>query len=163
MEVQFEAGAGFVAKRSTPIIRDAQVLIRRGIDLIERNHFREAASVLSQAVELDPGSSMAFLALGIALGRLLRIPEATEALEKAAELDPKGFYPRYRLGELYIRVGVPITAREHLQAAMDLSRNAQERSLVRELLALDDKRGAKRLWRPDFSRLFRRRKRPQGD
>jgi Flp pilus assembly protein TadD len=161
MEVQFETGAESVAKRSTPIIRDAQVLLRRGIDLIERNRFEEAASVLGQAVELEPGSSTTFLALGIALGRLLRIPEAEEALEKAAELDPKGFYPRYRLGELYMRVGVPTAAREHLQAAMDLSHNAEERSLVRQLLALDDKRGAKRIWRPDFSRLFRRRKPPQ--
>jgi len=148
-----------VAKRSTPIIRDPQLLLARGIELIERNRFAEAAAVLEQAVELDPAAPTAYLALGIALGRLLRIPEAAAALERAAELDPTGFFPRYRLGELYMRIGVPTRAREHLQLAMDLSTAAEERRMVRELLASDDRRGAKRVWRPDFSRLLGRRRR----
>jgi tetratricopeptide (TPR) repeat protein len=157
VEVQFETGAEYVAKRSIPIIRDPEVLLVRGVELIERNHFEEAAGVLGQAVEIGPPSSMMFLALGIALGRILRIPEATGALEKAVELDPSGFYPRYRLGELYLRVGIPTKAREHLQLAMDLSKTAEQRKMVRELLASDDRRGSKRVWRPDFSRLLGRR------
>jgi Flp pilus assembly protein TadD len=159
VETHFETGLELVAKRSTPIIRDAQVLLARGIDLIERNRFEEAAAVLTQAVEVGPPSSMTFLALGIALGRILRIPEATEALERAVELDPAGFYPRYRLGELYMRVGVPTSAREQLQLAMDLSTSAEQRKMVRELLASDDRRATKRVWRPDFSRLFGKRRR----
>lgn len=159
MQTQFETGAEYVANRSIPIIRDPEVLLVRGVELIERNHFEEAAGVLAQAVEIGPPSSMMFLAFGIALGRLLRIPEATEALEKAVELEPAGFYPRYRLGELYLRVGVPTKAREHLQLAMDLSSDPEQRKMVRELLASDDRRGSKRVWRPDFSRLFRRGRR----
>jgi DnaJ family protein C protein 7 len=154
VESQIETGAESVAKRSIPIIRDPEVLLVRGVELIERNHFEEAAAVLNQAVEIGPPSSMMYLALGIALGRILRIPEATEALEKAVELEPSGFYPHYRLGELYMRVGVPTKAREHLQLAMDLSSGPEHRKMVRELLASDDRRGSKRVWRPDFSRLF---------
>ena len=93
------------------------------------------------------------LALGIALGRLLHIPEATAALERAAQLEPASFYPRFRLGELYLRIGIPTRAREQLQRALDLSTNGEQRKLVRELLALDAKREAKRAWRPDFSRF----------
>lgn len=157
MELEAAYG-GEVAKRPTPIIRDVDTLLRNGIDLIERNRFEQAASLLSQAAGLQPDSTMIHLALGIALGRLLRIPEATAALERAAELDPGGFYPRYRLGELYLRIGVPIRAREELQRAMDLSTDSEQRKLVRELLALDAKREAKRAWRPDFSRLRKERK-----
>ena len=161
MEAQVTDGAEIVAKKSTPIIRDVQVLLRRGIDLIERNHFEEAAGVLHQASELEPDLAMIYLALGIALGRLLRIPEAMAALEKAAELDPKGFYPRFRLGELYMRVGVPTRAREELQHALDLSTKLEERKMVRELLAVDTKREAKRAWRPDFLRLVRNKEKKE--
>lgn len=161
MEEQAITDAGYVdvAKRSIPIIRDPEVLLRRGIDLIERNHFEEAAGVLGQAAELAPDYPMVFLAQGIALTRLLRVPEATRALERAAELDPEGFYPRYRLGELYFRIGVPTKAREEMQRALDLAGSAAERRMVREALALDDKRAGKRIWRPDFSLLFRKPRR----
>jgi Flp pilus assembly protein TadD len=153
VELQSETSDGLVAKRSTPIIRDAETLLHKGIDFVERNRFEQAAGVLSQAAELDPDSPIIFLALGIALGRLLRIPEATKAFERAAELDPNGFYPRYRLGELYMRVGTPTKAREELQRALDLSSNSEQRKMVRKLLASDDARSAKRVWRPDFGKL----------
>src|SRR5271154_3649571 len=96
-------GAG---RKPTPIIRDVDHLLRRGIDALERDHFEEAAGLLQQAVDLAPESPMASLALGIALLRLLRIPGATAALENAIALDPDAFYPRFRMAELYMRVGL---------------------------------------------------------
>jgi tetratricopeptide (TPR) repeat protein len=141
-----------VAKRPTPIIRDVDALLRNGLDLIERNRFEQAASLLRQAAGLQPDTAMVQLALGIALGRLLRIPEATAALERAAELDPTGFYPRFRLGELYLRIGLPTRAQEELQRAMDLSTDTEQRQMVRNLLAADARRDAKRAWRPNFLR-----------
>lgn len=160
MEAQFETRTDALAARSTPIIRDPEVLLLKGIDLIERDRLEEAAGVLGQAAELAPDAPMIFLALGIALGRLLRVPEAVEALEKAAELDPKGFYPRFRLGELYLRVGTPTLARQELERAMDLSSNSEERKMARDLLLADSKRAVKRAWRPDFL-LLRRWRRPR--
>jgi tetratricopeptide (TPR) repeat protein len=152
MESELVSG-GEVAKRATPIIRDVEALLRSGVDLIERNRFEQARSLLTQAAELQPDSALVQLALGIALGRLLQIPEATAALERAVQLDAAGFYPRFRLGELYMRIGIPTRAREELQRALDLSTNGEQRKLVRELLALDAKREANRAWRPDFSRF----------
>ena len=55
-------------KKPTPIIRDAEQLLRRGIDALEHDRFEEAAGLLKQAVDLAPESPMASLALGIALG-----------------------------------------------------------------------------------------------
>ena len=78
-----------VGNKPTPIIRDAEQLLRRGIDALEHDRFEEAAGMLKQAVDLAPESPMASLALGIALVRLLRIPEATAALENAIALDPE--------------------------------------------------------------------------
>ena len=92
--------------------------------------------------------------MGIALGRLLRIPEATAALENAIALDPEAFYPHFRMAELHLRVGLIAQAEEELTRAMDLSTNAYERRLVRELRAVDRKRAPRRIWRPDFSGLF---------
>ena len=65
---------GWRPTKPTPIIRDAEQLLRRGIDALEHDRFEEAAGLLKQAVDLAPESPMASLALGIALVRLLRIP-----------------------------------------------------------------------------------------
>ena len=40
-------------KRPTPIVRDAQRLLVRGIDALERNHIDEAVGLLRQTVELE--------------------------------------------------------------------------------------------------------------
>ena len=141
-------------KKPTPIIRDADHLFRRGIDALEHDRFEEAAGLLQQAVGQDSQLPMAWLGLGIALGRLLRIPEATAALENAIALDPEAFYPHFRMAELHMRVGLVAQAEEELTRAMDLSTNDYERRLVRELRAIDRKRAPRRIWRPDFSGLF---------
>ena len=148
-------------KKPTPIIRDAEELLRRGIEALEHDHFEEAAGLLQQAVELAPQSPMASLALGIALCRLLRIPEATAALENAIALDPQAFFPHFRMAELYMRIGLVAQAEEELTRAMDLSTSDYERRLVRELRALDRKRAPRRIWRPDFARLLCKKPRPR--
>jgi tetratricopeptide (TPR) repeat protein len=152
---------GLVADRKpTPIIRDAEQLLRRGIEALEHDRFEEAAGLLQQAVDLAPESPMASLALGIALGRLLRIPQATAALENAIALDPRAFYPHFRMAELYLRIGLVAQAEEELTRAMDLTTTDYERRLVRELRALDRKRSPRRIWRPDFTRLVGKKPKP---
>lgn len=144
-----------MAKRPTPLFRDAEALLRQGIQALDYERLEEAAALLIQATQLAPESADAFLALGITLTRLLRIPEAAEALERAIVLAPENFYPHFRLAQVYLRVGVPTRAREELDKAMQLSETPEQRKWVRELLAADATRGARRAWRPDFTRLGR--------
>ena len=149
-----------MAKRPTPIVRDADVLLRRGMEAVEFGRIEEAVGILRQASEIAPDSHDVFLVLGIALIRAVEMGEAISALETAIELEPKSFYAHFRLGEAYMRVGVPTRGKEYLDRAMEISQTPEQRKMVRELLSLDAKRGAHRIWRPDFSKLLGR-KRPE--
>ncbi len=156
--VETEQQAMDHSKRPTPIVRDADALLRRGIEAVEYDRIDEAMGVLRQAAELAPESPEVMLVLGIALMRGMEMQQALSVLESAVTLAPDSFYPRFRLGECYMRIGVPTRAREELRVAMDLSKTAEERKLVRKLLSLEDARSSKRIWRPDFMSLGRRRK-----
>jgi uncharacterized protein HemY len=146
------------SKRPTPIVRDADALLRRGIEAVEYDRMEEAIGVLRQAADLAPRSPEVMLVLGIALMRGKEMQEAISVLETAAELAPDAFFPRFRLGECYLRVGVPTRAREELRIAMDLSTTSEQRQMVRKLLSIEDARSPQRIWRPDFLSLVRRRK-----
>jgi tetratricopeptide (TPR) repeat protein len=147
-----------MAKPPTPIVRDADALLRRGIEALERERHEEAVVLLRQAVGLEEQSPDGFLALGIALMRTQRMQEAMAALERAIELAPQAFFPRLRMAELYMRVGVPTRAKEELDRAMDLSESPEQRQMVRTLLSVEARRAPKRIWRPDFIRLLKGRK-----
>lgn len=147
--------SGEMDKRPTPIVRDAQALLLRGIDALERNHIDEAVGLLRQTVQLDAQSFFGHLALGIALTKALHIPEAQRELEAAIGLEPTNFYAHLRMAELFQRVGVPTKAEEELRVALDLARTAEEKKIARDLLLGEERRAPRRAWRPDFSRLLR--------
>jgi tetratricopeptide (TPR) repeat protein len=81
-------------------------LFQKGVHALNCGRYREAASLLQQATDLAAPSAEISLGLGIALMRLLKVAEAEAALEQAVTLDPNGFFPHFRLGELYLRIGV---------------------------------------------------------
>jgi len=147
-----------MAKPPTPIVRDAQAVLQRGIEALERERHEEAVVLLRQAVALDEQAADGFLALGIALMRTMRMQEAMAALERAVELAPRAFYPRLRMAELYMRLGVPTRAKQEMDCAMELSQTPEQRQMVRTLMGAEAQRAPKRIWRPDFSRLLRPRK-----
>jgi Tfp pilus assembly protein PilF len=158
-----EAASSMDRKRPippTPIVRDAQALLLRGIDALERNHIDEAVGLFRQTVQLDAESFHGHLALGIALTKALEIPAAEQALETAIQLDPKNFYPHLRLAELFHRVGVPTRMKEELQMALDLAETTEQKKIARDLLNAEERRNVHRAWRPDFSRILSR-KRPK--
>lgn len=144
--------------KPTPIVRDAEALLQRGIDALERERHEEAVVLLRQAVSLAEDSADGCLALGIALMRTMRMQDAMAALQRAIALAPDAFYPRLRMAELYMRIGVPTRAKEEMTRAMDLSQNPDQRRMVRILMAADAQRAPKRIWRPDFSRLLKGRR-----
>lgn len=140
-------------KHPTPIVRDAQALLLRGIDALERNHFDQAVGLLRQSVQLDAQSFYGYLALGIALTKALEIPAAQEALEMAISLEPKNFYAHFRMAELFQRVGVPTLATAEFELSLDLAQTDEERKMARDTLAVEQKRRSSRAWRPNFSKL----------
>ena len=148
--------AAMAGRRPTPIIRDAHTLLVRGIDALERNHIDEAVGLLRQTVELDPVSFYGQLALGIALTKALEISAAETALEAAIKIEPKNFWAHLRMAELYQRVGVPLKAKERLQAALDLAQTTEEKKIARERLEAEQRREPRRAWRPDFAGLVGR-------
>jgi len=141
-------------KRPTPIIRDADALLARGIAAVEYDRIDEAVGVLRQAAELVPDSHDVQLVLGIALMRAINLSAAIAAFETAIGLDPKSFFAHFRIAEAYMRIGVPTRAKEYLSQAMQLSQTHEQRQMVRQLLSLEAKVAPRRAWRPDFSRLL---------
>ncbi len=148
-----------MSKRPTPIVRDAHALLVRGIDALERSHIDEAVGLLRQSLEMDAGSFLGHLALGIALTKLLDIPAAEQALQTAIELEPKNFYAHLRMAELHQRVGLPTRMKEELRIALDLAESAEQKKIARDLLSREEQRDARRAWRPDFSKLLRKSER----
>ena len=126
-------------KRPTPIVRDAQTLLVRGIDALERNHVAEAVGLLRQTVQLDAQSFYGHLALGIALTKALEIPEAESALETAIRLEPRNFYAHLRMAELFHRVGVPTKMKE---AIADRARSRGYRRTEKDCARSTQQRGA---------------------
>ncbi len=149
-----------MARRPTPIVRDADALLRRGIEAVEFDRIDEAVGLLRQAAQLAPESHDVQLVLGIALMRALEMSEAIAALEAAIALQPKSFFAHFRIGEAYMRVGVPTRAKEYLNQALQLSTAKDQRDMVRRLLAIEGERAPRRAWRPDFSKLLGRKPRP---
>ncbi len=148
-------------KRPTPIVREADALLRRGIEAVEFDRIDEAVGVLRQAAEIAPESHDVQLVFGIALMRAMEMYQAIAAFEAAIALDPESFFAHFRLGEAYMRVGVPTRAKEYLNQALQVSKTPEQRKMVRELLSVEAKRSPLRAWRPDFSRLLRIKKAPR--
>ncbi len=63
------------------------------------------------------------------------------------------------MAELFQRVGVPTRAKEELQIALDLAETAEQKKTARDLLTSEERRDARRAWRPDFSKILRRPRR----
>ncbi len=80
-------------------------------------------------------------------------------METAIRLEPQNFYAHLRMAELFQRVGVPTKAKEELQIALDLAETAEQKKTARDLLTSEERRDARRAWRPDFSKVLRRPRR----
>lgn len=145
-------------KRPTPIVRDTDALLKRGIEAVEFDRIEEAVGLLRQAAELEPVSHDIQLVLGIALMRALEMYPAVGAFEAAIAADPRSFFAHFRIAECYMRMGVPSRANEYLDRALEVSGSREQRDLVRQLRSLEAKVAPKRIWRPDFARMIRRRK-----
>jgi tetratricopeptide (TPR) repeat protein len=100
----------------------AQEQFGKGLSFYGQKRYEEAVAELQQAVASDPRFADAYLALGHALQKLGRLPEAAEAVLKAIELN--GQEPLYHtsLSTVYRDMGRTSDAEEHLAISFDLQR-----------------------------------------
>jgi Flp pilus assembly protein TadD len=73
---------------------DAKLQVGFGINLAEKNLWREAGHHFEKAVELDPTYAAAWNNLGIGYEQLGRFDDARKAYEKAIEIEPGNSYIR---------------------------------------------------------------------
>lgn len=78
-----------------------------------------ATDALTQAQELNPLNSHAFMQEGIILGMQNRVNEAEQAYRKAIDLDPAFTTAKVNLGSLLINIGRPEEAIEILEDAIE--------------------------------------------
>ena len=85
--------------------REATPLIQLGEIYLEKNNFKRAAEVLSQAIRVEPGSAVTHYALGRARYRLSEYAEAEQAFTRAALLDKDFEAAELMLLHVYVRQG----------------------------------------------------------
>ena len=106
--------------------------VERGDEALARDDSYAAIEALSVAIQLKPGSMVAYLKRGEAYRRRNEFDAALRDLRQAAELDPLATHPRELLGDVqYAR------ATAHAQSAPGLFLRAAER--YREYVQLDDR------------------------
>lgn len=77
---------------------------------IATGHFEEAVASLHASLQIDSDFACAYNALGVALVRLKRNPEARAAFEHAVQLTPEWFLPPLQLAQEYLDARQPAQA-----------------------------------------------------
>src|SRR5437867_2059300 len=85
--------------------REVTPLIQLGEINLDNNNFKQAAEVLSQAIRIEPGSAIAYYALGRARYKLSEYAEAEQAFTRAALLDQDFEAAELMLLHAYVRQG----------------------------------------------------------
>jgi Flp pilus assembly protein TadD len=100
----------------------AQEQFGKGLSLYGQQKYQEAVAELTLAIAGDPKFADAYLALGHALQKLGRFPEAVDAIRKAIALN--GQEPLYHtsLSTVYRDMGRISDAEEHMAISFELQR-----------------------------------------
>jgi len=105
---------------------DPMVFYWLGERLTDAGRHKEAVKALARSAALNPASSPARAALGLALARSDRPDEAESQLKAALDLDPKSAFAHFTLGNLYGRYKRWEQAAKHLKAVSELEPNNLE-------------------------------------
>ena len=135
------------ALQQTP---DEETLLYEAAMAAERvGRFEVMERLLRRLIELKPGASHAYNALGYALAdRNLRLPEARTLIEKAVQLSPNDAYIQDSLGWVQFRQGNLRQARQTLEAAFRKRPDAEIAAHLGEVLwILGEREAALRVWR----------------
>jgi tetratricopeptide (TPR) repeat protein len=99
----------------------AYALFQRGLELLGKRHYAQAAIVLERADRAEPGKGSILEALGRAYFNSGQVDRSRAAFEALLEVDPSAHYAHFALGQSLKRLGRPSEARTHLRLAVALS------------------------------------------
>ena len=94
----------------------------KGLTLYGQNKHEEAIAELKKAVELDLSFGDAYMAMGHALHKLKRLPEAAEAIQKAIAINPQDPMYHTSLSTVYRDMGRIPDAEEEMAISFQLQR-----------------------------------------
>ncbi len=128
-DVEIEAQGGAITARVTLLPfysapdRDERVafLYDRAIRIFAQGREEQALGILEQALELDPGFSDGYEAVGVILGRCERFHEAIDIFKRLEELAPREPMVNTNLSLYYMKIGDKATAESHAAKAMQKS------------------------------------------
>jgi Flp pilus assembly protein TadD len=110
-------------------------LYQRGMSLLEHGDFEQATVPLRKAARMAPEKSSIREALGRALFRSRRYPEAAEEFEAVVERYPVNDFAHFCLGRALTLSGERDRARRHLAIAANLRPERRDYRIYRERLA----------------------------
>jgi folate-binding protein YgfZ len=88
-----------------------------GLTAFRHDNLKVAEEKLTKAIELDPGFSDAYEALGVMLGRQDRYPEAVTFMEKLTQVDPDSAMAHTNLSLFLMKMGKIEEAENHKSLA----------------------------------------------
>lgn len=92
--------------------------LEQGLRHLTHERVEEAIEALREAVDADPNDAMAYAFLAAALFADARPDESEAAIERALALDPDGYWPHLKAGELRFRLGDGAAAETHFLIAL---------------------------------------------
>jgi Tfp pilus assembly protein PilF len=95
-----------------------------GLGLYGKNDYEGALVELGKVVEIDPRFADAYLAMGHALQRLKRLPEAVEAIKKAIAINPQEPLYHTSLSTVFRDMGMIPEAEEAMAVSFQLQRGS---------------------------------------
>ncbi|OMO98868.1 Tetratricopeptide-like helical [Corchorus capsularis] len=105
------AGGGGAKLGSTS---DPEELKRAGNEMYKKGNFVEALALYDKAISISPENAALRSNKAAALTAVGRLSEAVRECEEAVRLDPGYGRAHQRLSSLYLRLGLPDNARNHL-------------------------------------------------
>ena len=119
--------------------------MRRGLVELRHEHWADAHATLAALVRREPEWADAHAYLSGAQIAIGQYNEAIDSVARALELDPDGFGPNLKAGELGLRLGHQQAAETHLLAAVRASLPASaDESAAKALLTLTRQQAPRR-------------------
>lgn len=113
---------------------NAYALYRRGMQLLEEQHFMQAALSLEQARDIEPDKASIREALGRAYFRAARYASAAQEFAKVLELHPVNDYAHFCLGRSYEKLGDRSAASRHFTLACGMAPRRSDYKIYRDRL-----------------------------